>query len=122
VSAGAGRRVLLVEDTADVRMIVRFVLEDAGLTVDEAVDGTAGLLTARTLPDVVLLDVQLPDLDSPDVLRALRNDPVTQGLAVVFLTAGDRRGDDELQALGAAGVLHKPFDVATFADELAALT
>lgn len=117
---------LLVDDAAEVRMIVRFVLEDDGFVVDEAADGATALVAARALPDgavpdVVLLDVQLPDLDGPDVLQALRADPLTSALPVVFLTAGDGRLDEELVALGATGVLRKPVAPATFAGELAAL-
>lgn len=121
MTPGAGRRVLLVEDAADVRMLVRWVLEDGGFLVEESPDGASGLRAARSLPDVVLLDVQLPDLDGPDVLRALSADPTTAGVPVVFLTAEHPRGDGRLAALGARGVLRKPVDVAGLPRQLAAL-
>ncbi len=121
MTPGAGRRVLLVEDAADVRMLVRWVLEDGGFLVEESPDGASGLQAARSLPDVVLLDVQLPDLDGPDVLRALSADPQTAGVPVVFLTADHPRGDTELEALGARGVLRKPVDLAGLPCQLAAL-
>ena len=117
---GAGRRVLLVDDAADIRMLVRLVLEDSGFLVEEAQDGASGLAAAAGLPDVVLLDVQLPDVDGPELLRALRADPRTAALPVVFLT-GERGGEQSLTAAGALGVLHKPLDLDSFADVLAAL-
>lgn len=121
VDIGHGRRVLMIEDAAEVRMLVRFVLEDSGFAVDEAEDGAGGLAAARTLPDLVLLDVQLPDLDGPDVLARLQADPHTAGIRVAFLTAGHSKADDHLLALGAVGVLRKPVDLATFPDQLATL-
>lgn len=118
---GAGRRILLVEDAAEVRMLVRFVLEDSGFVLDEAADGRSGLAAARGLPDLVLLDVQLPDLDGAAVLRALRDDEVTAVLPIAFLTAEPPSSDAALLGLGAIAVLRKPFNLTTLPDELAAL-
>lgn len=113
---------LLVDDAADVRMLLLLALEGQGFVVDEAVDGRSGLeAVRRSRPDVVLLDVQLPDLDGPDVLRALRAEPATADVPVVFLTAAPPSRDAELVALGARGVLRKPFDLATIGSGLAAL-
>ena len=103
-------------------MLLDVVLDSAGFVVTEAVDGPSGLAAAREQrPDCVLLDVQLPGLDGPDVLRALQASPETCGVAVVFLTASDADADAELLALGARGVLRKPFDPDTVADALSAL-
>lgn len=115
-----GTRVLLVDDAAEVRMLLRVVLEDRGCLVAEAADAAAGMAAARRGVDVVLLDVQLPDLDGPDVLAALRADPATAQLPVVFLTA-EHADDDGLLSGGAHGVLHKPVDLMTVADDLLAL-
>ena len=122
MTTGAGRRVLLVEDAAEVRMLLAVVLEVAGFVVTEAEDGTTGLTAAREQrPDVVLLDVQLPELDGPDVLRALKASDETTDVPVVFLTASDADADELLLGLGARGVLRKPFDPDTVAEQLAAL-
>jgi two-component system, OmpR family, response regulator len=117
-----GRHVLLVEDAAEVRLLLQMLLELDGFTVTAAVDGPSGLAAvAAERPDVVLLDVQLPGLDGPQVLRALRTSPATADLPVVFLTGAPPAESDGLLALGATGVLHKPFDADTLAGQLAAL-
>lgn len=122
MSAGAGRSVLLVEDAAELRLLLRMVLEADGFVVNEAADGAAGLQAARDLPpDVVLLDVQLPVLDGPRVLELLQQDPATSDVAVVFLTAEPAATHGDLLARGARAVLPKPFDATAVAADLAAL-
>ena len=125
MSAGrpsTGCHVLLVDDAADVRQLLQLLLELDGFTVTAAADGPSGLAAvAAERPDVVLLDVQLPGLDGPDVLRALRTSPSTADLPVVFLTGAPPEQSDSLLALGATGVLHKPFDADTVAGQLSAL-
>jgi two-component system OmpR family response regulator len=117
-----GLRVLLVDDAADVRMLLQVLLELDGWTVGLASDGRTGLAAARDeRPDVVVLDVQLPGLDGPEVLRAMRRHPETASTPVVFLTGGPAADDEALLALGARGVLRKPFDAGTFGLQLAAL-
>jgi CheY-like chemotaxis protein len=121
VSAG-GRHVLLVDDAAEVRLLLQVLLELDGFTVTTAEDGPAGLAAvAADRPDVVLLDVQLPGMDGTQVLRALRADPATAALPVVFLTGAPPEEAAGLRALGATGVLHKPFDASTVAGRLSAL-
>lgn len=119
---GAGRHVLLVDDAAELRLLLQLVLESDGFVVSEAEDGPAGLAAAREgRPDAVVLDVQLPGMSGPDVLRALRADPQTAGVPVVFLTAEPASADAALLALGARGVLRKPFLPEAVGRELAAL-
>jgi two-component system OmpR family response regulator len=114
--------VLLVDDAADVRMLLQMLLELDGWTVGLAPDGPSGLTAARDeRPDVVVLDVQLPGLDGPEILHALRRDPATASTPVVFLTGAPVTDDDALLALGARGVLRKPFDAGTVGAQLAAL-
>jgi two-component system, OmpR family, response regulator len=117
-----GSRVLVVDDAAEVRMLLQVLLELEGFSVTSAADGPAALAAAAAeRPDVVLLDVQLPGLDGPAVLRALRDRPATADLPVVFLTGAPPEASGDLLALGATGVLHKPFDADTVAAQLAAL-
>lgn len=120
MNALTGLRILLVDDAPEVRMLLRVVLEDAGCLVEEAADGARGREAAGRLPDLVLLDVQLPDVDGPEMLADLRSDVRTAGVPVVFLTADVGR-DSELVAAGAIAVLHKPVDLTTFTDRLAEL-
>ena len=103
-------------------MLLQVLFELDGWTVLLAPDGPAGLAAALSeRPDVVVLDVQLPGLDGPEVLRALRAGPDTAQLPVVFLTGGPAADDAGLLALGARGVLHKPFDAADIAAQLSAV-
>jgi two-component system, OmpR family, response regulator len=117
-------KVLIIDDDDDLRLIARLSLARVGgMTVAEAASGAAGLESARVdRPDVILLDVMMPGMDGAATLAALRQDPATAAIPVVFLTAKAMRGEVErLRALGAAGVLTKPFDPRTLADDLRAV-
>ena len=79
-------------------------------------------LAAEEPPDAVLLDVEMPELDGPATVAALRAEPVSAQTPVVFLTAHDDPDElARLQALDVAGVLPKPFDVNTLGRQLADL-
>lgn len=116
--------VLVVDDEPDIRLIARLALERlGGLRVTEA-DGADAALAAldATTPDVVLLDVMMPGTDGPATLARLRDHPAGEDLDVVFLTAGVQRAEvARLQQLGVRGVLAKPFDPTTLADQLRTL-
>jgi CheY-like chemotaxis protein/AraC-like DNA-binding protein len=103
--------VLLVDDNADVRAYVRSVLAPQ-FNILEAGDGKAGLSVAREeLPDLIVADVMMPELDGLGLGRALKSDPMTDAIPVVLLTA---RADsaDQIAGLeaGADAYLVKPFD------------
>jgi len=79
-------------------------------------------LAAAEPPDAILLDVEMPGMDGPATVAALRAQPITARTPIVFLTAHDDPGElARLRALDVAGVLAKPFDVGTLGDELADL-
>jgi CheY-like chemotaxis protein len=107
--------ILLVEDDPALRHLVSTVLTHEGHQVSKAEDGEEGVRLARTLrPDAVLLDGIMPKLDGIDVLRALREDPATRALPVVFLSAmDDERTQEEVRSLGVRHLLSKPVEVAT---------
>jgi len=87
-------RVLLVEDQEDNRVLARKLLERAGFRVTEAVNGREALEQAAALkPDLILLDISLPEVDGLTVARALRATPDLQQLLVVALTAHAMDGD-----------------------------
>jgi CheY-like chemotaxis protein len=117
-------KVLVVDDEADIRQVARLALgRVGGMQVvdtgrsDEAVD-----LAAREKPDAILLDVMMPGLDGPGALGALRADARTEAIPVVFLTAKAMPAEiQRLRALGAVGVLTKPFDPMTLAAALRAI-
>jgi DNA-binding response OmpR family regulator len=107
-----GIRVLVIDDEAPIRLLCRVNLEAEGMEVLEASDGPAGLEEARNhTPDVILLDVMMPGLDGWRVAEELLDDPTTEDIPIVFLTARaelrDRaRGID----LGGVDYVTKPFN------------
>lgn len=103
--------VLIVDDDDDVRLLCRVNLEFEGYRVREAVDGRAALdAVAAERPDVVLLDVMLPEVDGWTVLASLKEDPETQDLPVVMLTARSLEEDQRKGwSTGAAEYITKPF-------------
>ncbi len=106
-------KVLLVDDEADIRRIAALSLSGVGgMEVAQASGGSEGIRMAREdRPDVILLDMMMPGLDGPATFQALRSDPETSAIPVVFLTAKAMSAEvDHLRALGASGVLIKPFD------------
>lgn len=117
-------KVLLVDDDEDIRVIGEMALtEVGGMQTVLASSGTAALqLAVSEQPDVVLLDVMMPGLDGPATFRRLREQPATAGIPVVFVTAKVQRSEVERYvALGAAGVIGKPFDPMRLPDELRAI-
>ena len=115
------KRVLIVDDEADIREVAALSLEMiAGWDVRTASSGAEGIaLALAEVPDAILLDVMMPDMDGPTTYERLRANTATSGIPVVLLTAkvqaADRRRFIEL---GVAGVLAKPFDPMTLADEV----
>ena len=117
-------RILHIEDEADILEVARIALEDVGgLAVASAPSGREGLeLAQRSVPDLILLDVMMPGMDGPSTLRALRQRPETAAVPVIFMTAKAQSAEIErFKALGAIGVITKPFDPMTLADEVKAL-
>ena len=113
--------ILVVDDDDFVRMLTRVSLSKVGgMRVLEASGGAEGLLlAAQEQPDVIMLDVMMPGMDGADTLRALRANPATAAIPVIFLTA--KAMPDEkarLSELGAAAVFTKPFDPLTIADDV----
>ena len=106
------RTVLIVDDEQDIRSLVTMSLElGAGWTVLEEKNGDHAVeRAAASLPDAILLDVNLGHRDGPSVLADLRKDKRTAAIPVIFLTGHVRPAETSaLRALG-AGVLPKPFD------------
>jgi CheY-like chemotaxis protein len=103
-------RVLMAEDSAVNRELLREILESKGFQVDEAWDGEDALQKiGRNRPDILLLDIGMPKLDGFGVIRRVREDPTLADLPVLAVTAYAMRGDRErgLQA-GFDGYLSKP--------------
>jgi two-component system cell cycle response regulator DivK len=108
--------VLVVDDDDRNRKLAREVLRAAGLgTVEAGTGGDALSVASQHLPDVILLDLHLPDMDGMDVARQLREDARTAAIPVVAFSASRRLGTaGELEEAGFAGYVEKPFDVRAF--------
>ena len=103
--------VLVVDDEPNIIEVVRVTLEDDRVRVVVAADGEEALAAAHAeRPDLILLDVNLPDLSGLEVCRRLRADAQTQDTKIVMLTAAAQRDDIERgRAAGADEYLTKPF-------------
>jgi CheY-like chemotaxis protein len=115
-------RILVVDDSELVQELARLALEThAGWEVSCVSSGAEALALAPSeQPDAVLLDVEMPELDGPGTVAALRADAVSAGVPIVFLTGHDDPDElARLDGLDVAGILAKPFDVSTLADQLA---
>ena len=109
--------VLVAEDSLTVRALLRAHLRDRGYSIVEAADGEQALSRAReSLPDVILLDVEMPKLDGFGVLERLKADPDLCDVPVVFIT-GRTTAEDAVRGLelGAHDYLRKPFEAAELA-------
>lgn len=111
---------LIVDDNDRNRKLARDILRGAGFrTLEAATGGDAIALASEHVPDVVLMDLRLPDMDGTDAARRLGEDERTNGIPVVALSALSLKGNDDwLAATGFAGWLEKPIDVATFAEQV----
>jgi two-component system, cell cycle response regulator DivK len=116
----AGELVLIVEDNEKNLKLVRDLLQFRGYRTLEAGTGGEGIsLAAEHRPDLILMDIQLPDLDGEAALRRLRDEPSTAGIPVVALTAQAMAGDRErLLGAGFAGYVAKPILVREFPDQV----
>jgi PAS domain S-box-containing protein len=121
--APGGARVLLVEDDRDAAASMRMLLEYMGHSVRTASTGAAALEAARTEPpELVFVDIGLPDMDGYEVARCMRGDPALRGTHLVALTGYGR--EDDKQRSGAAGFEHhlvKPAGLDTLRDLLGRL-
>jgi DNA-binding response OmpR family regulator len=121
----APARVLVADDEEDIRLLVTLAVRRAGCSVVAAVaDGAQALAAARAeLPDLVVLDVSMPEATGLEVCAALRAEPATAGCRVLLLSAG-ASPDDVARGLaaGADAYLPKPFTVAGLVAQVRLLT
>jgi DNA-binding response OmpR family regulator len=104
-------RVLVIDDDPDILLLCRLNLGYAGMEVLEARGGDEGIAASLVeLPDVIVLDLMMPQVDGIEVLRRLKAEPRTSTIPVVVITAKALGDDQDLtRALGADIVLMKPF-------------
>lgn len=117
------QRVLLAEDEPNIVESLRFLLSRAGFDVDVRDNGVAALDAARRMkPDVLVLDVMLPEMNGFEILSNLRSDPETAEMPILMLTAKGQREDRErAMALGASQFMSKPFGNAELVQAVRAL-
>jgi CheY-like chemotaxis protein len=114
-------KVLLIDDEDNIRTVAVLSLSKVGKwSVSAAASGAEGLeLARRDRPDVVLVDVMMPNMDGIAVLGRLKEKPETSGIPVIFMTAKvQKREIERYMGLGAAGVIAKPFDPMTLPEEV----
>ncbi len=116
----ADELILIVEDNEKNLKLVRDLLQFRGYRTLEAATAGEGLrLAVEHRPDLILMDIQLPDLDGGAALGRLRADPGTAGICVVALTAQAMGGDRErLLGAGFDGYLTKPISIREFPDQV----
>lgn len=114
------KRILIIEDNEQNLYLVKFLLEQSGYRVLEAETGPVGIeLAGQELPDMILLDIQLPGMDGHEVARVLRSDSRLDAVPIVAITSYAMVGDRERGlAAGCNGYIEKPIDPDTFLDEI----
>ena len=114
-------RILYAEDEPDIREIAVLALETLGAYTVATIESGKGIVErARDFnPDLIILDVMMPDIDGPAALRALRDTPEFRDIPVIFMTAKVLRNEvDELKAMGVQGVIAKPFDAGALSGQV----
>lgn len=116
------KNILLIDDEETIQEVVRVGIEiEAGWQVESASSGWAGINLAQNLqPDVILLDVMMPDMDGINTLSRLKNNNKTSTIPVIFLTAKAQAEEkNQFQSLGVVDVITKPFNSMTLASQIA---
>lgn len=114
-------KILVIEDNEQNLYLIRYILEGCGYEVRSATDGREGIeLAASLMPDLILLDIQLPQMDGYTVARKLRGNPGLTGIPIVAVTSYAMPGDREkaIEA-GCTGYIEKPIDPDTFDQQVA---
>lgn len=113
--------VLYIEDNADNRLLMQRILTAEGYQFVEAPDATSALeLLGRLQPDIILMDINMPDIDGYTLIAKIKEIPEKQDIPIVAVTANVMRGDRErsLKA-GADGYIQKPINIDTIGAEIA---
>jgi len=114
------KKALIVDDNGNNLMLEKDLLEVAGFEVFEASNAIDGIVIARKeKPDIIILDVRLPDMRGTEAARILRQDKETGVIPIVFVTASVMvEGKEELKTITNSGFIGKPINTRTFAKEI----
>jgi two-component system, cell cycle response regulator DivK len=113
-------KILVIEDNEQNLYLTTFILEKHGYQVIQAREGGEGTrIASQVKPDLILLDIQLPEMDGYQVAQALRSNPVLDSVPIVAVTSYAMTGDRErILAAGCTGYIEKPINPTTFASEI----
>ncbi|HWQ66297.1 MAG TPA: response regulator [Methanospirillum sp.] len=114
------KKILVIEDNMQNMYLMHFLLEKKGYTVIEALTGTQGIEAARNeCPDIILLDIQLPEMDGYAVAAELRKISGLEAVPIIAVTSYAMAGDRErILAAGATDYIEKPINPLTFVDQI----
>jgi CheY-like chemotaxis protein len=115
------KRLLMIDDEEAIQTVVKFGIQlAAGWEVLFANGGRIGInIAAREIPDAILLDVMMPEMDGIATFKALQANPITAGIPVIFLTAKAQAAERrQLNDLGVSGVITKPFNSLDLPDRI----
>ncbi len=117
----ANKRVLIIDDEESIQTVVQFGIQMvAGWDVLTASSGSQGIQTAQTeQPDVILLDLMMPEMDGIATFKLLQSHPQTEQIPVIFLTAQVQTSEKhQFNDLGVSGVIAKPFNSLDLPDQI----
>ena len=105
------KRILVIEDQEDLRGVLRDLFTNSGYTVIEAVDGAAGVASAKSdRPDIILMDIQMPIIDGYEATRQIKADPNLTSIPIVAVSSFAMKGDEEkARAAGCDDYVTKPY-------------
>ena len=105
------KRILVVEDQEDLRGVLRDLFTSSGYIVIEAVDGAAGVASAKSdRPDIILMDIQMPIIDGYEATRQIKADPDLKSIPIVAVSSFAMKGDEEkARAAGCDEYVTKPY-------------
>ena len=114
------RKALIIDDDGRTLMLEKDLLEAAGFEVFEAENAADGIAAAkREKPDIIILDVRLPDMRGPEAARILRQDNETSNIPIIFVTASVMaEGREEMSSVANSGFIGKPINTRTFVKEI----
>jgi two-component system, cell cycle response regulator DivK len=114
------KKVLIIEDNENNLYLMKFMLEKSGHSVIEAKDGNTGIMkTIKEKPDLVIMDIQLPDITGLEATKQIRESEIGYKIPIVAVTSYAMVGDKEKTlAAGCTGYIEKPINPETFLKEL----
>ena len=113
------KRVLVVDDNGNNLMLEKDLMEVAGFEVFVADNASSGIAIARKeKPDIIIMDIRLPDMRGSEAARILRQDKETRDIPIVFVTASVMGDREEIKDITNSGFIGKPINTRTFAKEI----